>query len=123
MRKLNDCQKVVNNIVAHEFTAKNDRYFWPREMKFARELIKLYGLEFMLWLKPPQNYKVASLLWLKTGFGKDFLSDQKVEYAKEFRQEEKKEQIELTSSKIGEDIVIKKEPKSLKDFLNLYVKS
>lgn len=59
-------------------------------------------------------------MWFFDSLGKNYLSDQMVEYAKEnpSLSSQKKEEIVLAPTKIGEDVLITRKPKTLKDFLN-----
>lgn len=105
--------------------AAGDKYFWPREMKMAGELLKKYPFEFLMQLREPfGKFKMQSLAWFKTQDGKKFLGIWYFEYQKaNTNLTVEKEEIVLSESKIGEDIQIKQKPKTLKEFLNLYGKS
>jgi hypothetical protein len=96
--------------------AKNDKYFWPREMKLAGKLLKKYPYEFLAKMKEPFVTKMSSLAWFLTEDGDKHLNLQYFEYKKLSLSFEKPE-IELTSNKIGEDIIITRKPKTLKEFL------
>lgn len=118
-RKLSKNQILIKKFVNVEFY--QNKYFWPKEMKFMSKLIKAYGIEFLEWLTPPSNYKLTSLIYFFTPQGENYLSDQLFEYKKvKIDLTFKKQEVELEGNKIGEDITIEKKPKSLKDFLNLY---
>lgn len=115
-RKPNNQQIIIQKLVTVEFS-KNNKSFWPCQMKWASQLIKKYGLEYMLWLSPPNNYKVNSLIWFLTPEGKHYLSDQLFEYKKVNTNLTSQEQKVESNTKVGEDMVIIERPKTLKDFL------
>lgn len=120
-RKLGKSQLLIKKFVNVEFY--QNKYFWPKEMKFMSKLIKAYGIDFLEWLNPPSNYKLTSLIYFFTPQGENYLSDQLFEYKKAKTDlTPKSEKIDLQKEKVGEDIQIYSKPKSLKDFLNLYKK-
>jgi hypothetical protein len=87
-------------------------------MKLAGKLIKKYPFEFLSNLKEPFVTKIPSLAWFLTDEGEVFLSSQFFEYKKQTTNLVKeKQEIVLQPNKIGEDVFIKKTPKSLKEFL------
>jgi hypothetical protein len=90
---------------------------WGREGRLANSLIKTYGAEFLLWLTPLEGFKVNSLMWFYSDLGKNYLSDQLVDY-KQQSAPIIKEEIQLGIENIGEDIKVSFKPKTLKDFLN-----
>jgi hypothetical protein len=109
--------KVIHRFVTVEFS-KNQAGFWPKEMKWASQLIREYGMEFLMWLQPPNGYKVSSLIWFLTPEGKHYLSDQMLERAKQTTESPtKNQQVQLSPNKIGEDVVVLGRPKSVKEFL------
>jgi hypothetical protein len=116
MRKKTNLQLLIERLVV---VPQGDRRFWARESKMAKELLALYGEEFLLQVPPREGYKSPSLAFFKTTAGKHYLSDQLFEYKKRNSNlvEEKKD-VELASEKIGEDVVVQKKPRTLKDFLN-----
>ena len=117
-RKLSNKQLIVSKFVD---TSSKDRGFWPREMKVCNKLVAIYGEEFLLWATPP-NFKAESLCVYLGDWGKKFLSDQILEFkrniAKPINETAKTEAPE--GDKIGEDAIIDKKPKNLKEFLNLF---
>lgn len=118
-RKLSKNQILIKKFVNVEFY--QNKFFWPKEMKFMSKLIKAYGIEFLEWLSPPSNYKLTSLIYFFTPQGENYLSDQLFEYKKlKTDLTFQKQEISLEENKIGKDIELEKKPKSLKDFLNLY---
>jgi hypothetical protein len=122
VRKLSDIQILVSRLVSM-MKGSYDKAAWGRESRLAKTLITRYGRDFMMWVPPPENHKVNSLMWFFDQLGKNYLSDQLVEYKKqETGLSPQKEEIVLAPDKIGEDILITKKPKTLKDFLNLYGK-
>ncbi len=121
-RKISDNQKVISKFVENKNSF--DKYFFGREAKVAKQLIQKYGLHFLLWVNIPNGQKLPSLCWFLTNDGKNHLASCFYEYKLENPSPiEKTEQIELLSEKIGKDTIIKKEPKTLKEFLNLYGKN
>jgi hypothetical protein len=116
-RKQNSLHKILSNLVT--IKAVNDKYFWGRETKIVKQLVEKYGEEFMLWLKPPSGYQLASMVFFKTKEGEKHLTDQLFEYRlQKGVQTTEKPEIVLSSDKIGEDIEIKRKPRTLKEFLN-----
>jgi hypothetical protein len=126
--KLEQKSSVKKSNYQHELIRKfinpenfKDKYFWPREMKMAKKLISTYDLEFLLWVIPPYNRKIPSLAYFMADYGKQYLSEQFFNYKKNTCDLSPVIQnITLSQDKIGEDIVVKKQPKTIKDFLNLY---
>jgi hypothetical protein len=99
----------------------SEKYFWPREMKIANTLCKKYNPDFLLWVIPPYNKKIPSLAYFIADYGQQYLQEQFFNYKKSISDfSPKYQEIMLSQNKIGEDTVFKKQPKSLKDFLNLY---
>ncbi len=92
---------------------------WKQQAKIYSTLSKVYGAEFLLWMPPPEGYKVPSLSHYRSAMGKNYLSDQLVEYVK-FKgvSQEKKQDIQLAPAKIGTDIFVSTKPKTLREFLN-----
>jgi hypothetical protein len=121
-RRLTNEQKVVEHFINVALYEKNDKDFWNREIKFARELLAQYGVDLLLFAPPPEGYKQKSLMFLMTDFGKNYLSDQKFEYKKATTDLQQREEIKLTETKIGEDIAAVRKPRTLKEFLNFYGK-
>jgi len=119
VKKINYPQELIKKFVNPE--RFKDKYFWPREMKMAKKLISTYDLEFILWVIPPYYRKVPSLAYFMADYGKQYLSEQFFNYKKKTSDLSAKiEEITLSQDKIGEDTLIKKEPRTIKDFLNLY---
>lgn len=101
---------------------KGDKFFWGREMKISGWLLKKYPLDFLIKCPQPlqdKTQKIPSLAWLISENGKLFLRTEFFEYTKRNTNlcKERKE-IVLSETKIGEDIIIRSKPKSLKEFLN-----
>ena len=116
-RKLTKQQVLINKLVTVEFS--KDKYFWGRETKIINNLIEKYSFEFLDWVKPPHNYKVTSLVYFLTGAGQKYLSEQLFEFQRENMDLSPVSSIiELEDEKIGEDILIKKKPNTLQEFLN-----
>ena len=116
-RKLSAMQQFVIKHVSG-MTGNRDAGEWKKQAKLFSILSKIYGSDFLLWVPPPEGYKVTDLSIYRSVFGKNYLSDQLVEYAK-FKgvSQEKKEEIVLTEAKIGEDIFSGQKPRTLKEFL------
>lgn len=118
-RKLSNQQILIKKFVDSSFF--KNRGFWPREMKMATKLVKEYNLDFLLWVIPPYNKKIPSLAYFMADYGKQYLMEQFFNFKKETTDLSPQiNNITLLESKIGEDPLIQKKPKSLKDFLNLY---
>lgn len=116
-RKLSLMQQVILKHVSG-MKGNSNPGEWKQQAKLFSILSKAYGADFLLWMPPPENYKVVSLSNYRSAFGKNYLSDQLVEYRK-FKGvgQEKKEIITLSHDKIGEDIFVEKKPRTLKEFL------
>jgi hypothetical protein len=109
--------EIIGKFVTVEFSV--DKYFWPQQMKIAGQLLKKYEYQFLSWMKPPNNYKVTSLVWFLTEQGKHYLSDQLVEYHKHtVNLSPKQQEISPSTTKIGDDIQVEQKPRTLKEFLN-----
>lgn len=123
-RQLNNHQKVIQRFVTIEFTGPKARNFWSLQMKLARELIEQYGVEFLLQMPPPSNYKVANLLWFKSKEGQNYLSDQLFEYNKaNTNLYPDRADIKLETAIIAEDVKLEpRKPRTLKEFINFYGK-
>lgn len=118
-RKLSNQQILIEKFI--EESSFSNRSFWPKEVKIASILIKKYDLDFLLWVIPPYNKKIPSLAYFIADYGQQYLSEQFFNYQKAKTDLTVKiEHIPLSQDKIGEDIVIEKRPKTLKEFLNLY---
>lgn len=118
-RKISDNQKVITKFVNIEGNV--DKYFFSRENALAKRLIIKYGLDFLLWIPLPYGSRVNTLRQLLTQEAEVYLESSIFEFKKETMDlTHKVEQVELLPDKVGEDTVIKQEPKTLKDFLNLY---
>jgi len=118
-RKLSNQQILVGKFI-NEASFKN-RGFWPREMKMATTLVNTYNLDFLLWVIPPYGRKVPSLAYFMADYGKQYLEEQFFNFKNKTTDlTTKSETIELQEAKIGEDVVVVKQPKTLQDFLNLF---
>lgn len=91
---------------------------WGREGKICSSLIAKYGSDFLLWVSPLEGYKILSLTFYYSVLGKNYLSDQLLQYTKQktVPRSETKE-ISMSQTKIGEDIKTEFKPKTLKEFL------
>jgi len=121
IRKPSSQQLIIGRLVKSEFYSQKG--FWPKEMKMANKLIKEYDLDFLLWVIPPYNKKVPSLAYFMADYGKEYLSSQFFNFKNEKTDlTPKANNIQLSETKIGEDVVLDKKPRTLKDFLNLFNK-
>lgn len=115
---LSNNHKIIFRFVTVEFS-KNRMGFWPSEMKMAGNMIREHGMEFLMWLEPPNGYKVNSLVWFLTKEGKHYISDQLFEYKKQSPELIKTQtSITLEPNKIDKDVTVSMRPKSVKEFLN-----
>ncbi len=101
------CQLIVNRFCGH-----NPKLYWAREIKIAKQLLKLEP-EVSVWLSL-EHRKLSSLSWFLTDDGKLFIKTSKLK--KDINIEEVSNP-EVEEEKIGEDKIIDKKPKSLLDFL------
>lgn len=92
---------------------KVDANFWKREYKILNDLLVDYPkLEF--WEKVNFNQNWDSIVILKSNFGKSLL---RKKYKEFFHQLPEIKKIKLTK-KSGEDKIINKKPKTIRDFLS-----
>jgi hypothetical protein len=104
-----------------ESVLKNNPYFWGREGSLCKRLITQYGEDFMLWLPLPNGSKIESLLWLSTKEGHLYIKSYLLEYKKQTTNlEPELQKVILSDKKIGNDILLEKKPKTLKEFLKMY---
>jgi hypothetical protein len=121
-RQPNNHQKLIQRFVTVDVSAPASKTFWGNQMKIAGQLITKYGLDFLLQMQPPSNYKVSTLVWFLTPEGKQYLSDQLFEYKKantnlyEQRQEIPPPPAIIADNK--EVTVEPAKPRTLKEFLN-----
>tara|TARA_R100000008_G_scaffold86724_1_gene81135 strand:- start:886 stop:1374 length:489 start_codon:yes stop_codon:yes gene_type:complete len=109
----------------------NLRRFWQKESFLLKRLIDEYPDEDF-WLKV--NFK-SIFIKVKTGASSSFMKEQKLfsfaqffnypfkdELIKKYQQSNYKvkedNKVELSQEKSGEDVIIKRKPRSIKDFLN-----
>lgn len=118
-------RKLIIKYFLEEGAGLNDKYFWPREMKMAGELLKIYPVKFLLECKLPFGGKqLKSLSFFKSDYGAAFLREHYMNYLKDLSDFSVNKEPNIPSNtKVGEDIIIQKKPKTLKDFLNLYGKN
>ena len=114
-RKLSNAQILIKKFVAPE--SFSNKGFWPREMKMASKMIQEYNLEFLMWVIPPYNRKVPSLAYFQADYGKQYLSEQFFNFKKNNLTFPEKPSIIIEESKVGEDIIIPRKLKTLKDFI------
>ena len=90
----------------------NKRAFWAKETKFLMELIEKFpDLNFWNKIKLPKKYDI--LLALRGDWGKTFLKNKYLDFNYIIPE---KEEIKL-GDKVGEDKIINKKPKTIRDFL------
>ena len=114
-RKLSNAQILIKKFVAPE--SFSNKGFWPREMKMASKMIQEYNLEFLMWVIPPYNRKVPSLAYFQADYGKQYLSEQFFNFKKNNLTFPEKPSIIIEENKVGEDIIIPRKLKTLKDFI------
>lgn len=86
---------------------------WPREMNIANKLFEeLDDVEF--WKSVSLDFKLNSLAYFLTGDGRKVVENK--QRAIKFEMPER-ETYTLEDEKVGEDKVILKKPKSLKEFI------
>lgn len=97
---------------------------YPREIKISKKLINIYPFEFWISCKEPFfPLKMKSLAWFLGEEGKSYLTFHYFEYLKQSTNLSKEiKEVKLEKEKIGEDLIIKKESKSLRDFLGMFKK-
>lgn len=83
------------------------------ELKFLKMLLKDNSLDFF-HSEFAIDFKLNSLLWFFTSKGKEALRAGKARAKLEFKESET---YNLAKEKVGEDKVIERSPKNLKDFL------
>ena len=91
---------------------------WKEEMQICRTLRKTYKDAFLMWLEPIEGYQVSSLVFYLGALGRNYLSDQLVEFTRLNPPERKTSDIPLEEAKIGEDVALSPKPQTLKEFLN-----
>jgi hypothetical protein len=127
-RKLNKGQSLIMRFITPE-AWKDNRSFWPREMKIASKLLKEYEYDFLISMPKPFGGKfLDSLCWFISSSGQEYLLVRQREYKtlktcqSMAEENQKTNTIDLTSApKVGEDIKPdSNKPKTLQDFLKLY---
>ena len=119
VRKISDNQKILNKFLI--INAKENSNFFGREGALAKKLIIQYGIEFLLWVPLPDNKKIQTLLWLSCKEGHNYLKAFLLDFHKEKTDfSSKNSEINLSKTKIGQDILINKEPRTLIEFLRKY---
>ena len=96
--------------------------FWPREMKIANKILLQFSWPFWEWLSPPYGKPLTSLSYFIAAVGQEYLQQQYLEFVKNTAPQIKIESPKLEEKSIGEDVVVQTKPRTLKDFLNIYVK-
>jgi hypothetical protein len=100
------CQFIIKKYI-------NQKIDWPREIKIAQKLIKIYqGYSFWNGLKP---INLTSLAFFLTDDGKKFIA---MEKKKDNLELDKPIKFEIQEAKFGEDKKVCKRPKSLLEFIN-----
>lgn len=116
-RKVSIPQQIIFNLVSG-MRGCHDVGIWKNEMRICATLRKKYGDDFLLWVKPLEGYKFASLVFYLSVLGKNHLSDQMFEYKKATAVQQKTPEMPLAEHKIGEDVAVVPKPRTLKEFLN-----
>ena len=95
---------------------------FPREIKISKKLLSIYPFEFWIQCKEPFfPLRMKSLAWFLGEEGKSYLTFHYFEYLKASTNLTKEvKPVKLEKEKIGQDVEIKKEPKSLQDFLGMF---
>ena len=106
-----DKKKIIHRLI--DVPAKGKRPFWAREMKFLKDFMSEYPcLEF--WQKVSFGKKLESFVLLKGEYGSSVLKKKYLEFNYVIPE---KEEYNI-GKKCGEDILINKSPKTIKDFVN-----
>lgn len=93
---------------------KSDKISWPKEIKIAQKLLKIKE-DGDFWINLHSDLKITSLAWFLTKEGKAFLVTQERINSLELSP---KETHLIQDEKLGEDLNLKKKPKTVFDFLN-----
>jgi len=105
---------------------KNLREFWKRESTLLKELVEKYPAEDF-WLKVnfksvPATSKLPDQEGKLRSFAQFFAWPYKDELERKYKEARYKikedDQIKIFEEKFGEDIIINRKPKTIKDFLN-----
>ncbi len=119
MRKLTKYQVFISKYIFGASTRK-DYIFWSKQTGIVKRLFGKYPEEFLLNIEAPQFCgDIFCATWFMTEQGKNYLNNQYLQYLKNTKKAESKEAPKLQENKIGEDIIIEKEPRNLKEFLQL----
>lgn len=105
-------KKLLFNLI--EVPPRSKMQFYAKEMKLLNDLIDRYSEEFISVLTLPQKYDSIAML-LCPSYKKEL--DTKFRNFNYIIDDSKYEKFTL-EKKSGEDIVIKKKPKTIRDFLN-----
>ncbi len=93
---------------------KSDKINWPKEIKIAQKLLKIKD-DDQFWINLHSDLKITSLSWFLTKEGEAFLVAQERINSLEIAP---KEVHSIQEEKIGEDLNLKKKPRTVFDFLN-----
>ncbi len=97
------------------FPKKDIRFFFAREMKLLNDLIEKYSIEFVQALSLDKKYESVAIILCESF---------KPEIEKRFRSFNYKiddtlyDKVVLSENKMGEDLVVKIKPKTIRGFLN-----
>lgn len=117
-RKPTQIQLLIKKFVIPEY--QKGKYFWSRESKIAKDLIKKYSYEYLQWVEVPFGYKIQSLLFFLTEDGKTYLSEKYFDFIKTKIKLSKEPTKPLDNGPIlGDNVKIEKRPKSLQEFLKI----
>ena len=108
-----DKRKILKRILTIPANQRNS--FWQREFKLFKDLLLDYpSLEF--WSKVNLNLEIDSLKVLHSDFAKKILEKKYNEY--HYIIPEQQKQTKLNDSKSGDDFIVSKKPKNLREFLS-----
>jgi len=108
-------QKIIKRILNIDPKKNLPKEFWQREYKVFKDLLKLYpNLHF--WNKVNFNFEMDSLRILTADFAKKILEKKYNEY--HYIIPEQQKQTKLNDSKSGDDFIVSKKPKNLREFLS-----
>ena len=104
----------IKSIIGNVIEIDTKRGFWAKETVLLKRLVKDYpDVEF--WNELVFKPKIKSFAQLMVLPLSEILRQKYVDFHLKFNEEEK---VKLHTDKFGEDLVLKKKKKSLKDFLN-----
>ena len=106
-------QFIINKFLINVSALWKNKGLVAREMKFTKDLIKIYPLK-LFWQALPLKFEMESLAWFISPQGKAFL---KIEYAKFCLDLKAPKKYDLADIKQGEDKPVSKKVRTVKDFI------